>query len=259
MTTFSARRPHLLAGAGYGFGMGALYALIAGTINAFTFGDLPMRVDGPALLLQLSLWGVGLGALGFLTAWPAGTWRGLLLGASALALAVLGYSLLHSASRPETQVLVLLFTLAPVLVMCLPATAFLRWLINRQIGLTDWPAPLRWRWQAGLIIAALVVSLTPGLLARMSPRAEQAVRAMHALLQTGADPAGKLLQTFPNWPELRAHVGQPYTLSQTASEISAEGYDVRVHFADGYGLLCVWVTMAGKEPYLRSCTQQPAP
>lgn len=254
MTTFSARRPRLWVGAAYGFGAGALYALSAGTINALTFADLPMRVDGPALLLTVAVWGVGLGALGLITAWPPGTWRGIVWGATALALAVLGYSLTQSASRPEAQVLVLFFTLAPVLVMCLPATAFLRWLINRQIGLADSPAPARW--QAALITAALAASLIPGLLARMSPPAEQAVRATHALMQTGADPAGQLLQTFSDWPELRAHVGQPYTLSQSASEISAQGYDVRVHYADGYGLLCVWVTMADKEPYLRSCAQQ---
>lgn len=249
-------QPRHWAGLFYGAWMGALYALLSQTVNALTFPDLPMEVNGLNLLGTVSVWMVGLGILGLLTAWPASHWRGVVWGALMLATFVLSFNLIQSASRPEAQALVLLFTLAPVLVMCLPATGFLRWLAHRQMHLL--PAR-RWQWQVGLIALAAVVGLTPGALARMSPRAESAVRAMHRLLQTGADPQGELFQTFPNWPLLRAHVNQPYTLSQTASQFSAEGVDVRVRYGDGYGLLCVWVTISGRAPYLRSCAQQGGP
>jgi hypothetical protein len=212
-----------------------------------------MGVDWPALGRDGLIFGLGLTVLGAWSTWPSESWYGL--GGSALGLAavILVVNLFQGMGSWAASLLILAVIWVPVAAMCLPVTWFLRWLARRHVQAFLASGPARWRGLAQVLGMALLAGVIPGLFWRMSPSAERAVRAVHALVQAAAtDLDSTPFRRLPNFP---AHIGQPYTLSQRPSAVSMGGADVRVRFPDGYAVTCVMITLGGAEPTVRGCAE----
>jgi hypothetical protein len=239
------------AGAFYGGLGGTVFVLVAGTIDALVFRDLPMRIDWMVAGLQWAIIGVGLSVLGALAAWPSDGGLGVVGSAAGLAVLVLGVNLFLGHGTWAASLIVLVFMALPATALCLPITLGLRWLARQHVQARAQPGLARWTGPMQLALIALALGLIPGLFMRMSPRAERAVRAAHALLQNAAADPGPLSE-LPDYP---AHARTKYELSQRESAISTEGFDVSAAFADGYVVTCVVIVYGDQAPYVRACVE----
>lgn len=224
-------------GAVYGLLLGGLYALVAGTIDVFLFRDLPLRVDWPAVWTSIITTGLGAAALAALTAWPAGSIRGIIAGAAAITVwrLVLAFVQLQASALPW------LLVFLPALVLSLPIAAVLRWLTDRHTHNLE-RRGLAWlKAQAILLMVMLALGVVVGSWAQMPANAQEAVRQVHRMLgRTLAEPVGAALPSaLTDVPDIRAHAGVGYHLNQRASLSGPRAVDVRVTFEDGYRLTCV--------------------
>lgn len=257
LVVLPSRRIRALASALYGGVGGTAFALVVSFADAALIRDLPLHVDWAEFLSIWALAGLGLAALGALTAWPRAAWRGIALGASGLAGVVLGVSLIQAQVWVPAGVVVLLLTLIPLAVVCAPLAMLLRWLGERHWRAVDYARP-DLRQQVALLLAlAAGLGLLTGSFLRLSPRAERAAREVERRLQLQAvdqlpiPPAAR--------PAFSAHLGQAYRLRARASRLSTEGYDIAVIYPDGYTLTCVVVVYPERDPYVRSCAEGAAP
>jgi hypothetical protein len=257
LTILPSRRIRALASALYGGVGGTVFALVAGFADVVLIRDLPLYVDWAGFLSIWALAGLGLAALGALTAWPRAGWRGILMGSFGLAGVVLGVSLIQAQVWVPAGVVVLLLTLVPLAVVCAPLALLLRWLGERHWRAVDYARP-DLRQQVALLLAlAAGLGLLTGSFLRLSPRAERAAREVDRRLQLQA--VDQLPVPPVARPAFSAHLGRPYTLRVRPSRLSAEGYDLAVIYPDGYTLTCVVVVYPGRDPYLRSCADGEAP
>lgn len=253
------RQKRAAFGALYGFLGGTTFVLTAALINSLTFPDLPVLIDGPDFARQWLLFGLGLTALGAWAAWPTQGWQGVLGGSLVVACLIMGINFQNSGGSWTTGSVLVLLLSVPLAVMCLPVPLLLRWMARKSLEAVT----IRSRPTARPLLLcgalALVLGLVPGLFERMSPRAEIAVRQIQVLMQTAvAQPAGvDLPGALKALPTIREHLNQPYGLSQHRSRLSAEGFDVRVFFADGYVFTCVVVVYpsANQQPFVRGCAE----
>lgn len=236
-----------MAGAGYGFLGGTVYAWMAGTIDALTFRDLPMQVDWAQLLRLWAIAGLGLALLGAVTGWPRERWRSVVLGAAGLAVTVFAVNLALASKPLLVSIFITLLALAPSTVLCLPVTFLLRWLAQKHVEAL---AQARWRDIALAVFIAVLLGALPGVTQRMSPEAQIAVRLVHTTLQSK-----ETSELFMAPPNFAAHAGAPYGLRQNQSAFSTEGYDVHVRFAEGYVITCVSVIYSGQKAFIRGCAE----
>ena len=254
------RRRRALAGGLYGLLAGSAFAMLAGTIDALIFRDLPIFIDWNAILVQGMGYGLVLAGTGALTGWIPEGWKGITLGAGGLALAMLVYSLSQT-----NLMLVASFTLFAVMVLplaaiCLPVAIALRWLIDRHTGPGETGVPTR-SFSAGkvragwLVLLALILGMIPAFFTRTSGKAESSLREMDKLLKNAA--AGQINTRFgvrlEQVPALKTHIGMNYAISQRASVISTEGYEILIVFTDGYKATCTVVAYGIGEPYVDRC------
>lgn len=226
-----------VAGALLGLLFGIGYSLTAGTIDAVLMRDVPLRVDWPAVWMAAAAGGAGGAALGALTAWPANGWLGAVAGAAGF----IGWYFLQAVLRLRAAVLLFVPFYLPLLVMCLPLAAGLRWAtraLEQTAPLSGWA---RWRAQSGLCLAFVFVSLLAGSCSQMPASAQAAVRQVDQLVQRQrAAPAGAPLPTALNdTPDIVGHLAQAYTLDQETVTSAAAQVDVHIRFADGYALSCL--------------------
>lgn len=247
-----ARRTRAFASALYGGVGGTVFALVVGLADPLLIRDLPLRVDGPALLAVWALAGLGLAALGALAAWPRSGWLGILLGSIGVAGVVLGVSLIQAQVWVPAGIVVLLLTLPPLMVVCAPLALILRWLGERHWRAVDFARPDLRQVIALQLALAAGLGLVTGAFLRLPPRAQQAAREVHRRLQLHT--ADELPVPEAERAAFAAHLGQPYQLEAWTSRQSASGYDVAIAYADGFTLTCVVVVVPSQDPYLRGCT-----
>lgn len=224
------------AGALVGLLLAGVYSLVAATIDALVLRDVPIRVDWPAIWLQVTTGALGGAALGLLTAWPETGWQGVLAGAAGF----IAWYFLQGALRLQSAMLLLLPLFLPLMVMCLPVALLLRWLVSRQSrldALAGWP-----RWRGQLLVVALIAAAggVAGSWAQMPPTAQEAVRRVQRILNHAfSEPAGALLPAaLRGVPDIRQHAASAYSLDQRAVPGMSAQIDVRVTFADGYQISC---------------------
>lgn len=224
------------AGLLLGLLLAGVYSLAAATIDVVVMRDVPLRLDWPAIWLQVGVSALGGAALGALTAWPEAGWRGVLIGGAAF----IGWYFLQLVARLQASALLFLPLFLPLLIMCLPIAGLLRWLTARQeqaLALAGWPRGRALLVQAGLILA---IGGLAGSWAQMTPAAQEAVRRVNRMVAHAlAAPAETLLPAaLRSVPEIRDHAASPYALEQRPIPGPSNQIDVRVTFADGYVISC---------------------
>jgi hypothetical protein len=220
--------------------------------------DLPIYIDWNAILIRWIGLGVVLAGSGALTGWIPERVKGIIAGAGSISLALLAYSLSQTNLMLVASFTLFVVMVLPVAAMCLPVVLALSWLINRHTG----PDETSSKAPAGriffLALLALILGMVPAFFTRTSGKAESALRAMDRLLKNAA--AGQVNTRFKVQmepvPVLKAHIGMDYKISQRASRVSSEGYEIMIVFADGYKATCTMVAYGTTEPYVSLCQDE---
>jgi hypothetical protein len=238
-----------LLGAFYGFLIGSAFTLVGITINKLLYPDLPLGTDW-SLLATLSGWVIlGLAVVGAIASLFTERLPSLLIGAAVAGFVALVSALFFSAVSTGMRVIVLIFALVPMAAMCLPVVLILRWLADKHEEVLQ--SKQRVTSILPFALLAIVLGAGSGYFLKMSPRAVEATRFMHQLLQTAPSDAKGPLYSLPDFQN---HIGMDYRLFQRASEASTEGFDIRAEYSDGYSVTCVVVVYPGNKPYLSDCT-----
>lgn len=250
------RRQRALAGGIYGLIAASAFTITAALVDVLTYPDLPIYVDwGQATLVWLAL-GATLMGVGALVGWSSEGLVGIGLGAAALNVTVLGLSLAQSDYALIPKIVIFIILSLPVTAASVPVALGLRWLIRLRTNLSGQSG---WDLRRGLIVTLLLAVLggaVPGLLARMPAQAEQAMIYLHARLTDSTPPDTGPYSPFRAATRLGEHWGMPFTMRQTRSLTSTEGYDITVRYADGYTFECTVVVYRNYAPYVRACRER---
>lgn len=238
-----------LLGAFYGFLIGSAFVVAGTTINRLLYPDLPLGMDW-SLFAMLSGWVIlGLALVGGIAFLFRDRLPSLIIGALVAGFIALVSALFFSAVSTGLKVIVLIFALVPMAAMCLPVAWILRWLSEKhEEGLRS---DQRSKTILPLVLLAVLLGAGSGYFLKMSPRAAQATRFMHHLLQTAPGDSESRLHQLAGFQN---HMDMDYELFQQPSEASTEGFDVRAEYEDGYSLTCVVVIFPGREPRLSDCS-----
>jgi hypothetical protein len=248
-----------LAGAGIGLFSGSLFVLVAGTIDHFAFPMFHMRIDWAHMAGLWLLTGLLLSALCGLAALTMEVWPGVPLSAAAMAVAILITNIAQGKGEGFTNFLLLIILIIPLTGLMVPVAWVFRWLAGKFVQGVRSRGAARFGDFTLVLLIAILLGLTPGVLSRMNRRVQSAVLQVNTLLEQGAQtPAGG---SYPgpleNMPGYAAHAAQGYTLNYKPSAYSTEGFDVTARFADGYSIKCIVVVYPGQAPYLLSCRESP--
>ncbi|RPH57305.1 MAG: hypothetical protein EHM81_11775 [Chloroflexi bacterium] len=256
--SISVRNRRALGGALYGFLGGSAFALLSGAIDMLTYPDLPIFTDWPAILARWLWAGCGLAVVGAAAGWFTEKLKGITIGASILASAMLIVSVTQARFIPMANFIFLVILILPVAATCIPITILLRWLANKHMDTLEKSGFLRGRGIASLVFLALLLGLLPGALMRTSGKAEQSLRFMNTLLTNAA--AGNVDTRFgrrlDQLPTFKAHLGADYKLSQKLSLLSTEGYEIETTFEDGYQVTCTIIIYGSQKPYIFDCAER---
>ena len=255
-TAKSLRRQRLqrvVAGMVYGLILGGVYALVAGTIDALTFPDLPLRVDWGNVWREVAITGLAGLALGAIAGWPENGWVGTLFGAGVIVVWEMGRSLL--TVRSALGVFLLIFVL-PLVVLSFPMAGAFRWAVSRYTQVLQRPR-LRRRvvGAAGVMLVVVALGAFSGSWSRMIGPSESAVRKVHNVLQNVlASPEAGLPQIFRSVPDFRSQASKTYWLDQTASVASPTAILVHITFDNGYTVTCS-VDTETDQPKISACAK----
>ncbi|MEK7328176.1 MAG: hypothetical protein AAB217_23275 [Chloroflexota bacterium] len=230
-----------VVGAFYGALLGSLYALVAGTIDAILFRDLPMRVDWPAVGLSVLASGAGGLALGVIVAWPNETLKGVAAGALAIAASGVIKAFIAPAADVAVIAIILLYTFLPFAALSLPISIALRLIINRYEHNLQKEGAQRRTAQGILLAGTIALAVFAGSWSQMPPASVEAVRKVNRLMQTTLSaPADKMLPVAVRGIEdFRSRAGESYVMAQRKSLVTADGIDVQVNFDNGFVVTCL--------------------
>ena len=239
---------YTLVGAFYGLLIGNAFVISAATVDRLLYPDLPLGFDWSLFVVRWVWIALGLALVGAITCLFNEKMPGLLAGAVIAGFVALASALYFSPVSGGIKVVVLIFALVPMAAMSLPVTLIVRWLADKY----EYTLQLQRRaWIVPLLLLAIVLGAGSGYFLKMSRRAVDATRFLHHLLQTASQ---DLESPIHDLPGLQNHMDMSYQLFQRPSESSAEGFDVRAEYNDGYSVNCVVVIYPGRDPYLSDCT-----
>jgi hypothetical protein len=249
------RRRRALSGALYGFLGGSAFALLAGTIDALLLRDLPIYTDWKTILMNWIGLGLVLTVVGAITGWITETVKGIAIGAASLSLALLVFTLSKTTYSLVASATLFFVLVLPVSATCVPIAIALRWLINRHSNSTEMGSQVPARRVLALSVLALILGMFPAVFTRSFGKAETSLHVMDTLLKNAA--SGQMDTRFgvrlEAAPVLKTHIGMAYQLSQSASIVSSEGYEINLIFADGFKATCTIVAYGDQKPYLNLC------
>lgn len=247
--TRESKLRHARLGALFGLTAGIAFAVSASGVDWLLRRDLPLGFEVDFLYTYGLIVSAVLTIVGFVTCWAVETWRGLAYGALATALFVLVGSLWQpSEASASMKIIALAFTLAPVAALSLPIAWTLRWLTEKYARALH--AKFSRVKIALLVVATLALGAAGGWFMRMPPRAVEAVHFMNGLIQIAPDHEDSALRDVDGFDD---HMGAAYTLYESSSTVSTEGFDVTAKYEDGYRLSCTVVIFPGRDPYLSVC------
>jgi len=230
-----------VVGALFGVLLGALYALIAGLIDAILFRDLPLWINWREVWWSVLTTGVvGLG-LGMVIAWPSDTLKGIVVGALVIAGSGAVKGLIAPPADRTVMVIVLIYTFLPFVALSLPVAIALRLAVNRYENNMLKQGRSRWVAHGALLAGVVVLAAFAGSWSQMSPDSVEAVRKVHRMLQTTlSSPADKALPiALRSLPDFRSRAGETYLIDQHKSLAVSSGVDVQVYFDNGYVISCL--------------------
>lgn len=221
----------------YGALLGAIYALVAQTIDLWLMNDVPLAVNWNQVIVFTITTAASGAALGLVSAAPHESWQGVLAGAVGIALWGLLRSILLTGSMIT---LLLLPTLLPLVVLGLPIAGLMRWAVNWHTDNTQ-RSGFNWLRSQGVLLAGVVaVAAFAGSWSQMPAYAQDGVRQVDRILQFAfSNPDKPLSVTLREVADIRAHLASRYVLVQRPVDSSATGIEVTVLFEDNYGISCV--------------------
>ena len=250
--TRESKMRHARIGALFGLVAGIAFAVAASGVDFLLHRDLSLGFEFDFLFTSGLIVSAVLTMIGFVTCWAVETWRGLAYGALATSLVVLVGSLWQSGEATAgMKIIALAFTLVPVAALALPISWTLRWLTERY-------ARAHYARFSALKIALLVVmtltlGATGGWFMRMPPRAVKAIRFLDGMIRDAPDREDNVLRQVAGFD---VHLGANYTLYETPSTSSTEGFVVAAEYEDGFRLTCTVVVFPGSKPFLSSCNDE---
>ncbi len=256
--TFAERRLRMLPGAMYGLIIASIYAFVGSIVNQLSFPDLPIGVDWRSLLQTWLFFAAWLGVGGTFINWFTQTEESMVTGLFVMMLIALGAGALTLEGNLPTQFGKILLLALPVMAISLVMTITLRWLGVRHADSVEREQTLWTKSIAILVAIALTIGGLTGFgLTRWSEKTLRGVRYVHSRLQTLAvDPAqAETLFSLSDVPDLRSHIGIPYTLHGKPSGQSITAAEVTAEFKDGYKITCVLLVFPDRPPFLRACAE----
>lgn len=243
------------AGALYGFLGGSAFALLAGTIDTLLLRDLPIYTDWNTIFWRWAGFGLGLALVGAITGWITESAKGIAIGAAALSLAMLIYTLSQTTYSMVANATLFFVLVLPVSATCVPIAIALRLLLNRHWNEIEMGSKAPARRILVLSVLALILGMLPAFFTRSFGKAEISLRLMDTLLKSAA--VGQVDTRFgmrlEQAPVLKTHIGMAYQLSQSTSIVSSEGYEINIIFADGFKATCTIVAYGDWKPYVNLC------
>jgi hypothetical protein len=233
-----------------GFIAGTICAVVSSFINVWLYPDLPIYISWPGVCGLWALWAGAGGVLAGVAAISSEGWSSIILSAFLMATTALIFNFVQGTANFFLTVLILLGLALPFTAILTPVAYVFFWLSRRFME-----ARLLTGWERSKILIVnlfviIGVGFLPGLYSKFDPRAEQAVRMTHDLLQEGTQTVPTPLTKTEGFTE---HRHQAYTLSQVESVYSTAGVDVTAHYEDGYSLLCTVILYPGSEPRISPC------
>jgi len=242
-----ARIKRAMLGAMYGFLSGTAFVFIAAFIDVWLNPDLPLGVDWSVFGTRLFFIGLGLALVGAVTCWWDETWQGLLSGSVTSAALALTFALFSSEVEAGMKIVVLAFILVPIAAMTLPIVWLLRRLTERHAVALH--SGMRNARIAGLVLFAIALGAGGGYFMKTPASKLEATRFVHTLLQNPSAEKNPISKV----DGVQERVEVPYKMYQSFSAFSAEGYDVRIEYEDGFIVQCIVLLYPGSDPYLSTC------
>ncbi|MGQ0604728.1 MAG: hypothetical protein ACT4QE_23865 [Anaerolineales bacterium] len=250
-------------GAWLGLLIGAVYGLMSSVINTVLLRDVSLRVDGGQVFANVVTSGIGLAVAGFIIGWFDSSWRGILIGAGALA----GFQLVRSflsvgggvLERFGVSYILLVFTL-PLIVLFVVFTALLRWGINSHENALREVGRDRVTGLASVWLGAVVLALITGFFSQMTVEEQEAVRRINTLVRNGIT-AERVPASLQSVTDFRNRASQNYTLDvntvsstdfDSAGATTSQFVAVNVYFDNGLVVQCLTGSTMGQPV----CTEQ---
>lgn len=256
--TPAERRLRMLPGAIYGLIIASTYALVGSLVNQLSFPDLPVGVDWRNLLITWLFFAVWLGVGGAFINWFTQTEESMVTGLLVMTLIALGAGALTFEGNLPAQFGKILLLALPVMAISLVMTITLRWLGERHAEIIEREKTLMTKNIAILVAIAFAIGGLTGLgLTRWGDSTLNAARYIHDRLQTvAADPAqAETLFSLSDVPDLKSHIGTPYTLRGHPSGQSVVAAEITTEFKDGYQITCILLVFPDKPPFLSACAE----
>ena len=258
-TADEARESHRrrMLGLAVGIITGVAYGIVSQFINRVALPGIPFYQPPFGPWVNALLWGLGIGALGVVSAWPAGGISGTFLGGAATALVLVGSNLWAIRSQGEVVgalVLTSFFLWLPLWGLTVPLVAALRWGTGKAHE--AYREHLGWSKAIRAPLLLVLVTMCVGGFALLRADARSILVEMHALLQSGIASSGSdqlpAPLAAPEVGDFIAHSASPYTLEWSNRNLNRfriprpglrfdEHSVALAHFDDGWLLVCLYV------------------
>jgi hypothetical protein len=251
-TTMTDRARRVI-GAAMGLVVGLVYGLTSGFINSVTLWGIPLRVDAGAILAETVFAALGAMVIGYITAWPQSSFKGILGGAVSIALfqAIRAFVNQRGGSLEFFGALIVLVaTFLPAVALALPIAAVLRLGVNWvEEAQTHSGRPRLWRLARAWAIVILI-SLIAGTFSQMSSEEQTAMRRVNTLIRNGmtAQSEAEVPQALRTINNFQARAVGGYTLAREvdvsrdtsfADSVSFTTIIVDVRFDNGLHFRCL--------------------
>lgn len=255
-----ADRSRQVAGATIGLALGLLYGLVSGWINSILLLGVPLQVDVAQIALNALAAGVGGALAGYITAWSPSSFKGVLAGATAIAVfGVIKAFFVRSGTDAFGLSLILITIFLPSVVLSVPITLVLRYAVNKYQEALAYASSARQTRLAKLFGGVIALGIIVGTFSQMTPVEFKALRDVNAIVQAGR--AGQTPASLKTIENFTARATGPYTLSPSvdvsadrsiAGSAAVETVKVLVRFENGLRVEC----LAGKTLAYPLCAEK---
>jgi hypothetical protein len=256
--TPAQRRRRMLPGAIYGLLIASAYTFISGIVNKLSFPDLPVGIDWRGLLPAWLFFAVWLGLGGMFINWFTQTEEGFGMSLFVMTLTALGIGAWNVDGDLTTQFGKLMLLILPVLAISFLTTIILRWLGVQSAAALEKERTTKIKPVITLTLIAIAIGGLAGFgLTRWDAPALSGIRDIHRRLQTSANNPSQVgtLFSLTDLPQLKSHLGKPYTLRGKPSGQLVGTAEVTATFEDDYRITCFLVVFPDRPPFLRTCAE----
>lgn len=235
-------RARVMTGVFYGALMGAVYALVAGTVNWYVVRDLPVAIDWAVVAQSMALTAAAGAMLGGVTAYPADWLKGVVAGVLLIALVNVGRVLFIMAAFAPALTIIFVYSILPVAALSLPIAALVRIAVDQHDSrVVHAVSGQRLKGLALVLTGVILASAFAGSWSQMSPDAQEAMRKIDRMLQhVLAAPAETTLpMSLRELPDFKTRASTEYWMDQRQSVSLPNGIEVLIRFDSGLDMTCL--------------------